>query len=185
MLRRSLGIWLASEHPRCDRAAVDSAALLRTPKGKPYLEGCEDLHFSISHSQQVWCCAFSTVPVGLDLELTKDRLLPIREGKSEDRWITLARRYFAPEEFAYVGKHGRQGFFELWVRKEAYVKCLGSGISHGLATFQTIKYGKLAKQVDDIRFHPFSIELPEHYGDFHIAVCSQSTEDAVVECTVF
>lgn len=93
----------------------------RTSKsGKPYVENVK-VEFSISHSGTVAVCAISDKPVGIDIEL-------IRNAN-----VNAARRLFTPDEQIYVFEKWtqvRERFFEVWTRKEAYVKMLGKGVSY-------------------------------------------------------
>lgn len=105
--------------------------------GKPYAEGL-DIHFSLSHSGNLAVCAISDKPVGIDVEQNK---------KAN---FNVARRCFTKAELQYVlsGKEkSQQRFFEVWTKKEAYVKLLGTGIQDflkfnvvGNKTIDTIFY---------------------------------------------
>ena len=88
--------------------------------GKPYIEGL-DVNFSISHSGTIALCAIADSPVGVDIE------------KIRDIDLSVAKKHFAPDEQDYVLEKmslSRQRFFEIWTRKEAYVKMLGKGIAY-------------------------------------------------------
>lgn len=88
--------------------------------GKPYIEGIS-VHFSISHSKNIAVCAISDRPVGIDIEFIRDVNL------------NVAKRQFAPDELKYVFEKwdlSKKRFFEIWTRKEAYVKLIGRGISY-------------------------------------------------------
>lgn len=88
--------------------------------GKPHIEGI-DVNFSISHSGTIALCAIADSPVGIDIE------------KIRDMDLSVAKKHFAPDEQDYVFEKmslSRQRFFEVWTRKEAYVKMLGRGISY-------------------------------------------------------
>ena len=93
----------------------------RTGKsGKPYVENVK-VEFSISHSGDIAVCAISDKPVGIDIERIKDVN------------INAAKRLFTPDEQSYVFEKwslAKQRFFEVWTRKEAYVKMLGKGIPY-------------------------------------------------------
>ena len=93
----------------------------RTEKsGKPYVENVK-VEFSISHSGNIAVCAISDKPVGIDIELVKDVN------------INAAKRLFTTDEQNYVFEKwafAKQRFFEVWTRKEAYVKMLGKGIAY-------------------------------------------------------
>lgn len=88
--------------------------------GKPYTESAP-VHFSISHSKNIAVCAISDKPVGIDIEFIRDVNL------------NIAKRQFAPDEARYVFEKwdlSKRRFFEVWTRKEAYVKLLGKGITY-------------------------------------------------------
>lgn len=92
------------------------AEILREEKGKPYFADAP-LEFSLSHSGLLWICMFADRPCGVDLQQMKD-------CSYED----IAKRQFSEEEQHYVRIWGIDGFYQLWVRKEAFCKCTGQGI---------------------------------------------------------
>ncbi len=87
--------------------------------GKPYIDG---LHFNISHSGEYVVCAFADSEVGVDIE-------KIREYRKR-----VAEK-FHPEEIAAIENSEDKDleFFKIWTMKEAYLKCLGTGISKDLS----------------------------------------------------
>ena len=102
------------------------------PAGKPRLVGCgsdNDLRFNLSHSGDVLLVALARGrEVGIDVE---------RIDTCFD-WDQLARTYFSTGERAAVARQtGRARMlscFEIWTRKEALLKAIGSGIGGDLAT---------------------------------------------------
>ncbi len=88
-------------------------------KGKPFFEG-RPFEFSLSHSGSLWMCAFSDGPLGLDLQIVRDC-----------DCHKLAERFFLREEARAVKEQGRDMFFRIWVRKEAYCKMSGAGFFGG------------------------------------------------------
>lgn len=100
--------------------------------GKPYAaengEAISDIHFSVSHTGKLWLCAVDSCPLGLDIESSSRR-------RSEQ----IAKRFFAPQEKAFLEQNGMKEFLTLWVRKEAYIKWKGTGLSEGLQTFSTVE----------------------------------------------
>merc|ERR1712129_111782 len=69
-------------------------------------------------------------PVGVDLEHHRTR-----------RFSSLARRFFLPGESIALSSAAEQGskaearvFFEMWTKKEAWLKALGVGIGGGLGS---------------------------------------------------
>ena len=105
-----------------DEFNIDAKDLrFRTGKsGKPYVENVK-VEFSISHSGNIAVCAISDKPVGVDVEFIRDVN------------VNVAKRLFTLDEQNYVFEKwalSKQRFFEIWTRKEAYVKMLGRGISY-------------------------------------------------------
>lgn len=94
-------------------------------KGKPYFVDIP-LEFSLSHSGILWMCMVSQQPCGLDLQ-------HVKECKFEE----IAERLYTPEEKHYVDLWGLDGFFDIWVRKEAFAKCVGEGIFSNLPSVVT------------------------------------------------
>jgi 4'-phosphopantetheinyl transferase len=95
--------------------------------GKPFLEDCE-LNFNVSHSRnRLLIAVTSGRAVGVDIEFRRDDV----------QMDAIAQRWFAPEEQAFFqGLENPQiGFFDIWAKKEAYVKARGQGIFHKLNSF--------------------------------------------------
>jgi 4'-phosphopantetheinyl transferase len=101
--------------------------------GKPALSrrfADSDLHFSVSHCDDLAAYAFSSGhPIGIDVEAVR------RMPDADD----LAARYFSRREHAtYRTLEPRDkplGFFNCWTRKEAFVKASGDGLSMPLDRF--------------------------------------------------
>lgn len=106
----------------CPRLKDLPLSICRGEKGKPYLVDeitglpLKDPGFSISHSGNKWACVVSHGTCGLDLQ----ELRPVPYEK-------LAERYFYPEEARYIKEVGLQGFYQLWIRREALAKYTGLG----------------------------------------------------------
>jgi 4'-phosphopantetheinyl transferase len=110
----------------------EKVQLAYSSAGKPSLApGYErDLRFNLSHCEDVAVFAFADGrEVGIDVEAVREL-----EDAGE-----IAARFFSPaEDEAYRGLPERerpQGFFNCWTRKEAFIKALGSGLSHPLDSF--------------------------------------------------
>lgn len=95
-----------------------------TDKGKPYLKDFPQLEFNLSHAENAAVIGLSlNTPVGVDVEYIK----------TNHDYIGIAERFFAPSEFETLkSKPSPETFYTLWTRKEAYLKCIGEGIAHGL-----------------------------------------------------
>ncbi|QIB69177.1 4'-phosphopantetheinyl transferase superfamily protein [Aminipila butyrica] len=110
---------------------VPDGLIRRTPHGKPYIEDFP-LYFSISHSGELWVCLVAEVEVGVDIQVPKP--LPYEK---------LAKRFFTETEAAYIRQGGLEAFFQVWTRKEAYVKYTGLGFSGmGFSSFSVVEARK-------------------------------------------
>lgn len=91
--------------------------------GKPYFRDLP-FCFNLSHSGEYVLCALSTTEIGVDIQQ--------RRGKNEAK---LARRFFSEREIMALeqaGTDGRELFYRLWARKEAYGKLTGRGVLDAL-----------------------------------------------------
>lgn len=102
--------------------------------GKPSLappsrqDTADGVSFNVSHSGDWVLLAFGqNRNIGVDVEKIKWKM----DVKS------IAARYFAPEEIALIenADDAHSMFFQLWARKEAYVKACGSALFRELGSF--------------------------------------------------
>ena len=106
--------------------------------GKPFFAdgpGDDHIEFSVSNSGEYWVCAVSAEPCGIDVQVT-----------SGNDWKAIARRWFMPEEQAYVEREGEEGFYRIWTRREAYGKMTGEGF-FGKIPALADEEGRLAAEV--------------------------------------
>lgn len=89
------------------------------PDGKPFLYG-SGLEFNLSHSGGTVIAAFSTHPVGIDIETP---------GRLRD-YLAIARRFFHPDEVGLLVTE--DDFLQVWTAKEAMLKLAGCGLAGGL-----------------------------------------------------
>ncbi len=145
-----------------------SCSIERGENGKPFVKGRPDCCFNLSHAGEWAVCALSAAPVGVDIERA--------EGRHED----LARRFFCPEEFAWLGRQPEDGreeaFFRLWTLKESYIKYLGKGLSLSLSAFcihpgPPVAVTQEGKHVS-CRFREYSDCI-----GYRLAVCAAGGED--------
>lgn len=93
--------------------------------GSPVVAGA--CHFNLSHTDDLIAFGASTAgPLGIDIER-----VAARPGLAQ-----IARRFFHPQEFAYATAMDQpvseQRFFEVWTRKEALLKAMGTGLATDL-----------------------------------------------------
>lgn len=111
--------------------------------GKPYVENIK-VHFNLAHSYNLVLCAVSDNPIGIDTER-------IRQVNTD-----IAKKYFTKREMEYVLENKIQEvnrFFEVWTKKEAYVKMLGTGISDFLT------FDSLSKKISTKRYGGYIISV--------------------------
>lgn len=101
----------------------------KAPMGKPYFPRHPELHFSVSHSGDLWICAFAEHEIGCDVQL----------HTTPKRPDAIVKRYFHPTEQAvYQSAEDKlTAFHYIWCRKEAAVKRTGHGIDKTFAETDT------------------------------------------------
>lgn len=86
----------------------------KNESGKPFAKNLP-VHFSISHSGNMVVCAVSDKEIGIDIEKIK----PFNPKAAE--------KFATEKELDYINST-KNGFFEIWTLKEAYFKCIGTGL---------------------------------------------------------
>ena len=96
--------------------------------GKPFLKYYPTFYFNISHTRNAVVVAFSRCNVGVDIE----------KIKSAD--FQISKRFLTSTEQDYILSHKNPecAFYEIWTKKEAYVKCLGTGLATPLKSFNVL-----------------------------------------------
>jgi 4'-phosphopantetheinyl transferase len=137
-------------------------------KGKPSLEESRrgSLKFNLAHSYGLGIYAFSwNREVGVDLEF-------IREDLADEK---IAERFFSQSEISSLRELPadlrKQGFFDCWTRKEAYIKARGDGLSMPLDEFDvSLRPGEAAAllrnhkdPVEVTRWSMQSVAVPAGY----------------------
>lgn len=115
LLKVLLARWL--------RVPIKKVSLEKGEFGKLHLKSNKLIHFNLTHSENIIACAISSSIVGIDCEVINSKFLH------------LATEVFSIQEIEYFNKfttHREEVFFEIWTRKEAYLKALGTGIHDDL-----------------------------------------------------
>lgn len=103
---------------KCDKEFI----ICRTPLGKPYIDG-KSIFIGVTHTDDTLLVAVSRKQnFGIDAEASERHI---------ERPRKLAEKYFSQSEFDYISKnnYSDKSFLEIWTKKEAYVKYLGTGFS--------------------------------------------------------
>jgi phosphopantetheinyl transferase len=83
--------------------------------------------FSVSHSGRLLACAVAPAgDVGIDVQF------PAPHYHTEE----IASAWFTRAECAWLRRAPRDAFYQLWVLKEAYLKCIGTGLPGGLRSLE-------------------------------------------------
>lgn len=98
---------------------TDNVNILKNAKGKPYIDGREDIFVSLSHSKGVVMCAFSDRDIGVDVELCSKRRKSVESRVFTEKEISLIN----------MANDEDKAFFTLWTLKESYLKAIGTGFA--------------------------------------------------------
>ncbi|WP_198172463.1 4'-phosphopantetheinyl transferase family protein [Hymenobacter ginkgonis] len=121
-LRSILGQYLA-----CAPAAIQFVV---GPNKKPAIQNEPGLHYNVSHSKDWILIAVSAAPVGVDVEAI-DPLFPFQD--------ILPHSFSLPERQAIMSSpDGAHLFYQLWTRKEAFVKATARGIDDEFSTIPAL-----------------------------------------------
>lgn len=96
--------------------------------GKLYLTEHDGIYVNLSHSGDYAVCAVSDVPVGVDIQHCRECDMK------------MAKRFFTVEEAEFINKSTdrNSAFFEIWTKKESFVKAIGKGLAIPLNSFSVL-----------------------------------------------
>lgn len=158
LLNRSLLDYCVNKNIRIPENGLE---IERTNSGKPLIANMDGIHFSISHTKGLFVCGVQDSNLGIDVEdiyLKVSLNKKTTDGKDfSKRYIGIAKRFFSNEENEHLKIDGFQSFFRIWVRKEAFIKAKGTGISEGLNKFSVIKNGEFIESIEDMHLQELSI----------------------------
>ena len=130
---------LLARYAICELTRLDNDLLTfsKSEHGKPFLSDYENIDFNISHTKgMILCSVTDTGKVGVDVE----RIRPLK--------YNIMKRCFHTDEISFVeSNNDDKHFFEIWTKKEAYTKYLGTGLA-----FDITKVNMLSKEHDDKLF---------------------------------
>jgi len=103
----------------------------RSAHGKPFLPD-ENIKFSYCHTEGLCAAVFSDCECGIDAENIK-RIVSFAE---------ISSRFFTADENEYLNSKNfsAEVFFEIWTKKEAFLKFTGRGLAGGLNTFSVLSF---------------------------------------------
>lgn len=113
---------------------------------KPFIKdriNNEAIEFNISHSENRILIALTLDnSVGVDIE---------KVNKKVDH-ESLSKRFFSQQEYEYLNNpklnNKIDAFYNIWSRKEAFIKAIGEGIAFGLDTFSVSSNTELTNEIN-------------------------------------
>lgn len=132
----------------------------RDDNGKPYIN-VEGTFISVSHSNDTFALLVAKENVGIDIQYRRNL-----------NFKRIADRYFSRKEKFFVQKHGEEGFFTLWTRKEAFAKYTGEGMKQIMTKEQV-------KGRSDIVFKDMKLE-----EDLFCSICCKGKESEEIEIEI-
>lgn len=146
---------LVGHHLVKKKYSVSFEDFRKTDAGKPYLTSGQK--FNIAHAGTMVSVAFADSDVGIDIE----------ERKQID--VEGIIDFFHPEEIHFLKQQAPENyeakFYDLWTRKEAFLKAVGNGITNGLhhenCTFPVVSYNNQTYAIKTIPF----------LDNYHLSVC--------------
>ena len=127
--------------------------------GKPYAENFPDVHFSISHTNNLSLVAFCDKEIGIDCENTQ-----------RDISTDILSRYFSKEEVSAFSTSA----ITLWVTKEAFVKYTGKGFAMGRDEIK-IPYFENELSLDGLWFKKLTLD------GYTVVVCSERNDKIAIK----
>lgn len=126
----------------------EEIVFIKNNHGKPYAKNLP-VYFSVSHSAEAVVCAVSDKEIGIDIEKIK----PFNPKAAE--------KFATEKELEYI-RSGKNGFFEIWTLKEAYFKCIGTGLG---ADIKNVSFDILQNKTicSDSRYECLLFEAEDGY----------------------
>ena len=156
--------------------------LLKNAHGKPYIKDYSKQHFNISHSGNWIICGVSEFELGVDIEEIK----PMRDI------LEIATRFFSIEESTYLislkSKERQLAvFYEIWTKKESFIKAVGQGLSLSLSSFDVPLHLNSNRKIIWSNINWYFKTPGEIDQNYKIAVCEKENDSVgseLIELTV-
>ena len=115
---------------------------------KPYLHGHLNFYFNISHTRTAIVVALSDQEIGVDIEKIKQANLAI------------SNKFFTELEQKYIfdSYDKDKAFYEIWTRKEAYLKYIGNGLKMPLTSFD-VQQSKIKSKITTFQLNNYLISV--------------------------
>jgi 4'-phosphopantetheinyl transferase len=148
--------------------APENIEFIYSEKGKPSLaQNYDDLgiEFNLSHSGELALYAVTKDKrIGIDVE-------KIRTNCDVE---SIAKRFFCESEYQFISRlpegEKQRVFYQVWTRKEAYLKATGEGLGGGLDTIELDLESKDTKIISikgeektSNNWYLYELKMPENY----------------------
>lgn len=119
---------------------LESSQVEYTKEGKPFLHD-NPVYISLSHTAGYAACAVSNTGVGIDIQ-------DMSEGN-----MNIMKRFYTTEEKEYITqavtqKEKEKRFYEIWCRKEAFIKVFG---------YQELQLIDTLRNFEEYKYHDFLV----------------------------
>lgn len=133
---------------------IEDISILKHPQGKLFIDGFPNIDFNISHTSNMIMCGINDHgKIGVDVE--HKRLVN----------SNVAKKVYHENEITYIYDNQSINddlFFEIWTKKEAYTKYLGTGLRYNLTNINMLSDDHINKlsfwQIDNYYFSVYSDE---------------------------
>lgn len=106
---------------------TDDFCVAKQDCGKPYILNKENFHYNLSHSGRYVVLAWGESEVGVD----------VQQHNTSIHTDSIAKRFFTGDEQAYIHENLHL-FYEVWTKKESYLKYTGKGLQMDLGSFSVL-----------------------------------------------
>ena len=132
---------------------TDDYRIEKNSSGKPYVSDKKEFFYNISHSGRYVVLAWGNSEVGVD----------VQRQDTNTNVSAIANRFFTSDERELLQREP-QRFFEIWTKKESYLKYIGKGLYQDLGSFSVLT------PAPGIRYQYYTLE-----GGYSLSLCT--TED--------
>lgn len=136
-------------------AGLDIDRIEKNGFGKPYIKDRQDFFYNLSHSGRYVVIAWGGSEVGVD----------VQQQDADVNMEAISKRFFTADEQSYI-REDLLRFYEIWTKKESYLKYTGKGLHKDLRSFSTLAPDS------GIRYHHRHLE-----GGYTLCLCTTEHDD--------
>ena len=125
--------------------------------GKPCVKDRKDFFYNLSHSGRYVVIAWGGSEIGVDVQQQDDSV----------NMELIAKRFFTADEQSYIRKDLLR-FYEIWTKKESYLKYTGKGLLKDPGSFSTLVPDR------GIRYHYWHLT-----GGYSLCLCTTDDDNTL------